>query len=40
MTHGFTVADVLQEASKKLGFVAKKIFTPQGGIIDEVLLIK
>jgi hypothetical protein len=32
--------DVLSDASKKLGFVGKKIYTPQGGLIDEVSLLR
>lgn len=40
VTHSSTLEDILTAASKKLGFVGKKIYTPQGGLIDEVSLLR
>ncbi|XP_060551282.1 BTB/POZ domain-containing protein KCTD9-like [Ruditapes philippinarum] len=40
VTHSSSMEDVLSDASKKLGFVGKKIYTPQGGLIDEVSLLR
>lgn len=40
VTHSSSLEDVLNEASRKLGFVGKKIYTAQGGQIEEVCLIR
>ena len=40
VTHSSSLEDVLNEASRKLGFVGKKIYTAQGGLIEEVCLIR
>ncbi|XP_052772621.1 BTB/POZ domain-containing protein KCTD9-like [Mya arenaria] len=40
VTHSSSLDDVLSEASKKLGLVGRKIYTPEGGLIDEVSLFR
>ncbi|KAJ8317599.1 hypothetical protein KUTeg_005503 [Tegillarca granosa] len=40
VTHSTTLEEILAEASKKLGIVAKVIYTPQGAILDDVRLIR
>ena len=34
------VDDILAAAGKKLGFTARKLFTAQGGLIDDVDVIR
>ena len=40
VTHSSSLEDVLNEASRKLGFVGRRIYTAQGGLIEEVCLIR
>lgn len=40
VSHSSSLDDVLQGASKKLGIVGKKLYTPHGGYIDDVQLLR